>query len=341
MMKRLLALLTTLVLLTCLVALPAIAEGKSYKIVWVSCSTESEFWQYQQIGMENAVADLQTQYGITIDFSVAGPANESETESYLRTFENAVASKPDAIISATQVPDMTTAIARDAMGQGIVVNFTNCGLEPVGSTEYTDCYNQFYTTSSGDIGDTAGKIMLESLAKLGYTKGTIGMHFSNINPALAPRMDNFKAYVEANSDFEVLDTLFHANDMATAQANVENQISTYGENLVGLYGANNISGDGIALAIEGAGIQDKIVSIGVDSDSLEIEALGKSTLDCIIVQDAYGQGYASMKNAVETLLQGKNPEANKQVLIAPAVVTTDNMSTPEFAALLDPTMLKR
>ena len=340
-MKKILVTLLALMMVL-MMAAPAMAEeAKTYDIVWVSCSTESEFWQYQQIGMENAVADMQEKYGITINFSVAGPANEAETESYLRAFENAVASKPDAIISATQVPDMTTAIAGDAMAMGIVVNFTNCGLETIGSTEYAHCYNQFYTTSSADIGDYAGQLMVESLTALGYTEGIIGMHFSNINPALQPRMDNLKAYVEANSNFEVLDCLYHANDLATAQANAENQIATYGDKLVGLYGANNISGDGIALAIENAGIADKVVAIGVDSDAMEIEALRAGNLDFIIVQDAYGQGYASLQNAVETLINGANPEAEQQVLIAPAGVTTANMDEPEFAALLDPTMLKK
>jgi len=337
MKKVLIALLALTLLVSMTLVAPAFAEEKTYNIIWVSCSTESEFWQYQQIGMENAAADLSEQLGIKVNFSVAGPANEAETEAYLRAFENAVASKPDAIISATQVPDMTIAIAGEAMNRGIVVNFTNCGL----AADDAECYNQFYTTSSADIGDYAGAQMLEMLKGLGYTEGIIGMHFSNINPALQPRMDMFKAYVEANSSFQVLDCLYHANDLATAQANAENQISTYGDKLVGLYGANNISGDGIALAIAGANLADKIVSIGVDSDSQEIQALADGELDLIVVQDAYGQGYSAMKNAIETLVNGSNPETEQNVFVAPAGVTTANMNEPEFAALLDPTLLKR
>lgn len=336
-MKKVFAILLALTMIVSATLVSSLAEEKEYDIVWVSCSTESEFWQYQQIGMENAAADIGEKLGVKINFSVAGPANESETEAYLRAFENAVASKPDAIISATQVPDMTIAIAGEAMNMGIVVNFTNCGL----AADDAECYNQFYTTSSADIGDYAGAQMIAALNELGYTEGIIGMHFSNINPALQPRMDNFKAYVEENSSFEVLDCLYHANDLATAQANAENQISTYGDKLVGLYGANNISGDGIALAIAGAGLADKIVSIGVDSDAQEIQALADGNLDLIIVQDAYGQGYAAMQNAIETLVAGANPEAEQNVFVAPAGVTTANMNEPEFQALLDPTLLKR
>lgn len=320
----------------------AAASGESYDITWVTCSTESEFWQYQQIGMENAVADMEAEHGITINFSTVGPATEAETEAYIRAFENAIASKPDAIISATQVPDSTRTVSKDAMDQGIVVNFTNCGLETLDSTEFSDCYNQYYTTVSADIGDMAGEIMLKLLDEAGIPKeGVIAMEFSNVNPSLQPRMDNFKAYVEANSDIEVLDTLYNNNDLAQAQADIENEIATYGDKLIGIYGANNTSGDGIALAVENAGIKDKVITIGVDSDPAEIQALEDGFIDCIIVQDAYGQGYAALKNAVETLLQGKNPETEQKIAMPPVAVTTTNMHEDKYAAMLDPTLLKK
>lgn len=317
------------------------SDAKEFNVTWVSCSTESDFWQYQQIGMENAVIDMEAEHGIKINFSVVGPATEAETEAYIRAFENAIASKPDAIISATQVPDSTVAVAQDAMNQGIVVNFTNCGLETMDSTQYSSAYNQFYTTVSADIGDAAGKWMLDKLTEMGYTEGVIAMEFSNVNPALQPRMDNFQAYIEANSNFDVLDCLYNNNDLQQAQADIENEISAYGDQLVGLYGANNTSGNGIALAVENAGIKDKVVTIGVDSDPTEIQALASGSIDCIFVQDAYGQGYASLVNAIETLLQGSNPETEQKIAIPPAAVTTDNMNEPEYAALLDPTMLKK
>ena len=318
----------------------ATEEKKSFDIIWVSCSTESEFWQYQEIGMKNAVKDMEAEHGISINFTTVGPATEAETESYIRAFENAIAAKPAAIISATQVPDSTRSIAKEAMNMGIVVNFTNCGLETIDSTEFSDCYNQYYTTVSADVGDLAGKIMLEKLKEAGIPqKGIIAMEFSNVNPSLQPRMDNFKAYIEANSEIKVLDTLYNNNSLEQAQADIENQIATYGDQLIGIYGANNISGDGIALAVENAGIKDKVITIGVDSDPTEIKALENGTLDCIIVQDAYGQGYAAFKNAVETLLQGKNPEKEQKVTMPPEAVTTENMKEDKYAALLNPNLL--
>ncbi|RRD96088.1 ABC transporter substrate-binding protein [Clostridiales bacterium COT073_COT-073] len=316
--------------------------SKNFDIIWVSCSTESEFWQYQEIGMRNAVKDMQEKHGIKINFTTVGPATEAETESYIRAFENAIAAQPSAIISATQVPDSTRSVSKEAMDRGIVVNFTNCGLETLDSNEFSDCYNQFYTTVSADVGDLAGKIMIEKLNEAGIPlEGIIAMEFSNVNPSLQPRMDNFKAYVEANSKIKVLDTLYNNNDLEQAQADIENQIATHGDKLIGIYGANNISGDGIALAVENAGIKDKVITIGVDSDPIEIAALEAGTLDCIIVQDAYGQGYAALENAVLTLIDGKNPEKEQKVVMPPVAVTTENMKEEKYAALLNPKLLEK
>ncbi len=321
----------------------ATTSGKTYNVVWVTCSTESQFWQYQEIGMENACADMEKQYGVKINFTSAGPATEAETEAYISAFENAIASKPDAIISATQVPDSTVTVSKEAKDKGIIVNFTNCGLEPVGSTKYKDDYNQFYTTSSEDIGKLAGQTMIDQLKAANIPlKGTIAMEFSNVNAALQPRMDAFKAYLNTNApDIKVLDTMYNNNDMAAAQKDIENEIATYGDKLIGIYGANNTSGDGIALAVKNANIADKVITIGVDSDSTEIDALKAGSLDCIIVQDAYGQGYSSLKNAIETLVKGANPETQQQLAVAPQVVTTKNMTEQKYAALLDPTLLKK
>lgn len=317
------------------------ATTDSIDVTWVSCSTESEFWQYQELGIRAAAADMAEKYGVAVNVTTVGPATEAETEAYIRAFENAIASKPDIIISATQVPDSTRSVSKEAMNQGIIVNFTNCGLETLDSTEFSDCYNQFYTTVSADIGDIAGEFMLKRLEEKGIPlEGVIAMEFSNVNPALQPRMDNFQAYIEANAPgITVLDTLYNNNSLEQAQADIENQIATYGDELIGIYGANNISGNGIALAVQNAGIADKVVAIGVDSDATEIAALEAGNLDCIIVQDAYGQGYASMENAIETLMTGSNPETEQKIAMAPEVVTTENMKEDKYAALLDPTLL--
>ena len=142
-------------------------------------------------------------------------------------------------------------------------------------------------------------------------------------------------------EFELTDTYYNGNVVETAQSNAENVISTYGDKLVGMYSGNNITGDGVCLAVASAGIGSKIVSVAVDSDDSEIEALKAGNLNAIIVQDAYAQGYKCMENAILTLLEGKNPESKKQVNCPPVVINSENMASEEMQDLLDPTRLKK
>lgn len=321
----------------------ATEEVKELNITYLSPSTESEYWQYNEIGMRNALIDVEEKYGVKINFTVAGPATEAETDAYIKAFESVIASGPDIILTATLAPDGTVAKAQEAQNMGIYVNFIGMGLEGGDSNEYGDYYGVHYYCDNWGIGEAAAQCMIDKLNAEGRPlKGTVGIHMSVIVETLEERMDGFKAYMAEHApEIVCLDTLYNENDVNKAQANVETQISTYGEDLIGLYGANNISGDGIALALKGANLGGQIVGIGVDSDSLEIEALQEGNLYAIIAQTPYEQGYRGLENAVEYVLTGVNNETEKHVVCPATAVTKELMdSDPQYAALLDPTLLK-
>ena len=174
------------------------------------------------------------------------------------------------------------------------------------------------------------------------TKVTIGINMNVENEALNHRIQSFRDYMAANApDLTLTDTYYNGNVVETSQANAENIISTFGSDLIGMYSGNNITGDGVCLAVQAAGIGDRIVSVAVDSDDTEINALKNGSLDAIIVQDAYAQGYKCMENAIQTLINGSNPESVKQVNCPPVIITSSNMNDKEMQDLLDPTRLKK
>jgi len=317
-------------------------DQTEFDVVYLSPSTESEYWQYGEIGMRNAIADLEEKEGIKINFSVSGPASESETDAYIKAYESVIASGPDAIITATLAPDGTVPKTQEAQNAGIYVNFVSMGLEGGDSNEYDDLYGVHYYCDNMTIGETAAQCMLDGLEAKGVEpKGKIGMHMSVVVETLEERMNGFKAYMAEHApEIECLDTLYNENDVNNAQANVETQISTYGDELIGLYGGNNISGDGIALGLKNAGNSD-ILGIGVDSDSLEIEALEAGNLYAIVVQTPYEQGYKAMENAITYLRTGENTESEKHINCPSTAITKEIMDTEESKALLDPTILKK
>nr|WP_130789407.1 substrate-binding domain-containing protein [Lachnoclostridium pacaense] len=323
---------------------PESAEGKTYSIIYLTPSTASQFWTYVGIGIENAMKDMEEKEGVKIEFSTVGPAEESQTEDYVTAFEQCIAKKPDAIVTATLAIDATVPKAKEATQNGIVLNFVNCGLGVGDDGAHEEDYNQFYYCSNDTIGEMAAQAFLDAMDAKGMdkTKGTIGINMNVENEALNHRIQSFRDYMAANApELTLTDTYYNGNVVETSQANAENIISTFGSELIGMYSGNNITGDGVCLAVQAAGIGDKIVSVAVDSDDTEIAALGNGSLDAIIVQDAYAQGYKCMENAIQTLINGSNPESAKQVNCPPVVITSANMNDKDMQDLLDPTRLKK
>lgn len=319
--------------------------GEEYDIIYLTPSTASQFWTHVEIGIKNAMYDLEESEGVKINYSVVGPAEESQTEEYVTAFEQAIAAQPDAIVTATLAIDATVPKAQEATANGIVLNFVNCGLGVGDDGAHEETYNQFYYCSNDTIGELAAQAFLEAMEKKGMDPaagGVLGVNTNVENEALNHRIDSFRTYMAENApDLTLTDTYYNQNVVENAQANAENIISTYGDELIGMYSGNNITGDGVCLAVQSAGIGSDIVSVAVDSDDTEIAALESGNLDAIIVQDAYDQGYRCMENAILTLINGENPETEKQVNCPPSIVTADNMNDEEVQNLLDPTRLAR
>jgi ribose transport system substrate-binding protein len=120
---------------------------------------------------------------------------------------------------------------------------------------------------------------------------------------------------------------------------MEAQLATYGDELIGFFGGNNVTGDAIVRVIEESGRADTLVGVAIDSDPAEIEGMRNGYLDALVVQTPYDQAYNSVMSAVEHLVEGT--EFPDEVNMPASVITPENMDDPDMAALLDPTTLER
>ncbi|NWO21021.1 substrate-binding domain-containing protein [Oribacterium sp. oral taxon 102] len=317
----------------------ASASGKSYDIVYLSPSTASNFWSQVEVGILQAKTDAEKEYGITINYTLTGPAEEQQTEEYITAFENTIALNPNAIVTATLSIDPTVPKAREATQAGIVLNFVNCGIGTGDDGANEDCYNEFYYCSNDTIGEMAGQAFLAAMkAKdIPMEGGVIGVNMNAENEALEHRIQSFRDYISANAPgLEMTETYYNGNNTEKAQTNAENIIASYGDKLIGLYSGNNITADGVCQAVSAANLGKSFVSVGVDSDDIEVSALRSGTLDAIIVQDAYTQGYNCMMNAILTVMNGKNPEEKKQINCPPTIVTSENIDSEEVQFMMNP-----
>ncbi len=260
------------------------SDKKSYHVIYLTPSTASQFWTYVGIGIENAMKDIEESEGITVDYEVVGPAEESQTEDYVTTFEQCIGKQPDAIVTATLAIDATVPKAQEATNAGIVLNFVNCGIGTGDDGANEDYYNEFYYCSNDTIGEMAAEAFKDAMDAKGVTSGVLGMNTNVENEALNHRIDGFRTKIaEIAPELELTDTYYNGNDVETAQKNAENIISTYGDKLIGMYSGNNITGDGVCNAVADSNVGDKFINVAVDSDDIEIQALKNGVLDAIIV----------------------------------------------------------
>ena len=317
----------------------AAAEGGEYDIIYLTPSTASDFWSQVETGIQQAMKDYQEELGITINYQVMGPAEESDAEGYVSAFENAIAAGPDAILTATLNIDPTIPKAQEATDAGIILNFVNCGLGNGNDGAHAEKYNEFYYCSNTTIGEMAAQAFLAAMEAEGLSTdaGTIGMQMNMENAALDFRMQGFADYMAANAPALVLtDIQYNGNDSADAQTDAEGTISAVGSDLIGFYAGNNVTCDGVCAALRAADMKDGVVSVGVDSDDIEIAALRDGYLSAIIVQDAFTQGYMTMENAILTLVNGENPEAEQAVNVPPVIVTAENIDSEEIQFMMSP-----
>lgn len=316
-------------------------SGKTYKIIYVTPSTASDFWSQIETGIKQAMKDYEAQLGVKIEYSITGPAEEADAEGYVSALENAIASQPDAILTATLNIDPTVPKAKEAHDAGIVLNFVNCGLgngDEGDEGTHGEYYNEFYCSNT-TIGEMAAQAFLDAMAEKGIStdKGTIGMQMNMENAALDFRMQGFRDYMaEKAPGLTLTDTEYNDNDSADAQADAENTINAVGADLIGIYAGNNVTCDGVCNALRAANMKEGVVSIGVDSDDVEIAALRDGFLSAIIVQDAFTQGYKCMENAILTLVNGQNPETSKQVNCPPVVVNMENIDSEKIQFMMSP-----
>ena len=185
--------------------------------------------------------DYEAQLGVKIEYSITGPAEEADAEGYVSALENAIASQPDAILTATLNIDPTVPKAKEAHDAGIVLNFVNCGLgngDEGDEGTHGEYYNEFYYCSNTTIGEMAAQAFLDAMAEKGIStdKGTIGMQMNMENAALDFRMQGFRDYMaEKAPGLTLTDTEYNDNDSADAQADAENTINAVGADLIGIY----------------------------------------------------------------------------------------------------------
>jgi ribose transport system substrate-binding protein len=314
-----------------------VAAPEELYIIYVTPSTESGYWgQYVRIGVENGLLDAEEQYGVDIRYEYTGPALEASQDEYLSILEGVIAKHPDAILVGQLYPDSVAPLVQRATESGIYVNFISLGVDLPG-----DQFGTLYYCDQPQQGELAAQAFYDAMVAKGLPMdGVVGVHMSVVVPILEEKIQMFVDTLQGLApELTILETQYNENDVNNGITLMEAQLATHGDDLVGFFGGNNVTGDAIVRVIEESGRADTLVGVAVDSDPAEIEGMQNGYLDALVVQTPYDQAYSAAMGAVRFLMEGVEDE--DEVNMPASVVTPANMDTEEMAVLLDPTMLAR
>ena len=321
-----LAILVALALLTaCVPAAPAPAQpaaqepaaqapapGSKGEIVFIPKSTSATFYLFLVKGAQDKAKEL----GYTIDYQ--GPATEADIAAQVDLLRNIIKKKPAGILLAALDSKALIPPIEEAMKAGIPVVMVDSGVNgdaPVASI----------LTDQVKGGQMAG----EQMAKLLGGKGLVADHGIQAGSVSAGRSQGFQEAAKKGG-LTTLETQWTNADSAKSM-NISSDELTAHPDLAGIFNACAAS-VGDAQAVKAKGQAGKVKIVAFDPSPEVLPLFDDGTISAIIAQDPYQMGYQGVA-ALDAFKNGK-PIANKNVQLAPVLITPENVKSPEVQALL-------
>ncbi|MDD3173139.1 MAG: substrate-binding domain-containing protein [Herbinix sp.] len=254
-----------------------------YKIYLITITKDSQYWQY----INEGATDMAAALGVTYIWEVP---TEMTVAKQIEVINNAVNDGANAILVAADEPKRISSAIEDAKARGVKVIYVD-----------SPAYEEAITTLSTDnyaAGVLAGETMLEELGKLSINEGAIGI-ISVENKLNTELRDNgFREIIEADGRFRLVDTVYTNGEVINAQAAAERVINE-NEDLVGLFGANQGTSEGVGMAIRAD--NNRIVGVGFDKTDTMLMLLKEGSLKAVMLQNPYTMGYLGMAEAIAAI----------------------------------------
>ena len=293
----------------------AFARGskESKTIVFIPKSTSATFYLFLVKGAQDKAKEL----GYTVDY--LGPATEADVAAQVDFVRSIVKKRPAGILLAALDSKALIPPIEEAMKAGVPVAMVDSGVDsdvPVASV----------ITDQVKGGLLAG----EAMAKLLGEKGLVADHGIQAGSVSAGRSKGFQEAIAKFKGMKALPTKWTDAD-TTKSMNISTDELTAHPDLKGIFNACAASA-GDAQAVKARGLAGKVKIVAFDPSPEVLPLFEEGTIQAIISQDPYQMGYQGVA-AIDAFRKGK-PIADKNVLLAPVLITQDNYKSPEVQKLL-------
>ncbi len=307
MKRKLIALVLAMLMVLSSIAMTAVAETKTYKIVALMKQNADTFVQ----NIADAIIARAGELGSEVELNMQDA--EGDINKQLEQAETALAAGCDAVILNAVDVEGSAPIVDMFMEKGIPVIECNTLTN---NSESATCYVGSDDVDAGRIQAEFLKPLLKEDAKVCYMMGPIG-----VSPQIY-RKEGIEKHLFNGSKIEVLQEQTANWKRAEAMALAENWLTAY-QDLDAIICQNDDMAMGALEAVEAAGRKDEVIVIGIDAITDALQALKDGRLDCTVFQDAAGQGAGSLDVALECAKAGTTE--HEDVMIPFVLITKDNV----------------
>jgi len=259
------------------------------------------------VTIEEAMVERADELGVRLIVN----DGQRSSERQVRQVETFIAQKVDAIILNPCEVEASSPAVQKALDAGIpIVN--------VNSVTAADP-----TAFVGSMDEESARIGMEYIAqRLEGRGGVLMMEGYMGQAAQIKRSTGAREILKKHAGLKLLASQSAEWDRAKAVTLMENWLQSYGASIGAVFAQNDEMAMGALLAIERAGLKDRIIVVGVDAIGDAIQAVRDGRLDATVFQDGRGQG----RGAVETALHliRKEP-VEKETYIPFKLVTRENV----------------
>jgi len=283
--------------------------------------TTSSYWQVVLAGARKAGKDL----GVKVP--ELGAQAETDVAGQISILENAVASKPAAIvISPTSF---------DALGAPIDEAAKKVKIIGIDSSAKSNSFTSFLTTDNEVGGKIAADGLAEAIkAKFGKAEGKVVIITALPGAgSLEARKKGFMDEIAAKYPGITVVTNKYADGQAATGLNIATDLLSSMPDLRGIFASNQTMAEGVGQAIAENKAAGKVLVMGFDPDDKTVAFLKDGTLVGLIAQDPYRMGYDGIKTA---LAASKGEKVEAHVDTGANLITKENMGGARAQELLNP-----
>jgi ribose transport system substrate-binding protein len=285
--------------------------------------TTSVYWQMVLAGARKAGHDLG------IDVPELGAQSESDVAGQIRILENALASKPAAIIIAP------TQFA--ALGKPIDEAAKKVKIIGIDSAADSKALTSFLTTDNEQAGRIAADILADAIKRT-YADAEGDVALITALPGVASfdqRAKGFKEQIAAK--YGALDIVAEkvGDGNAATASQIMTDLTAEHPELRGVFASNLVMAQGAAQILTASKTNktgDKINLVGFDSDDNLVKFLKDGTIAALVVPDPFRMGYDGVKTA---FLASKGEQVAANVAISANLITKANMNSARSQELLN------